>query len=120
MPPLATTQTIQNHPYNKTTSNATAKFSDDLTIDILVPTLKELLEIKTGNSSLQKYLVDGQIDESEFGLFRLAFENEVYKKRIPARLWGKFAAIGKEVWGNANRLYRDAFAKLAELNSHDE
>ncbi|CAG8559432.1 13316_t:CDS:1 [Ambispora gerdemannii] len=153
MSPLATTQTIQGH---KLTSNdersmcnnqyARVKFSDDLTIDILVPTLKELLEIKTGNSSLQKSLVNDpidesafglfreiktgnsslqeslvndQIDESAFGLFRLAFENEVYKKRIPAKLWGKFAAVGKEAWGNANGIYRDAFAKLV-LNSHDE
>ncbi|CAG8653940.1 2855_t:CDS:1 [Ambispora gerdemannii] len=141
MPPLATAQTIQDHPYHKTTSNdeqsmcnshnlnsssepktlyATVKFSDDLTIDILVPTLKELLEIKTENSSLQKSLVNDQIDESAFGLFRLAFENEVYKKRIPTKLWGKFAAVGKEAWGNANGIYRDAFVKLVELIFHDE
>ncbi|CAG8553034.1 13382_t:CDS:1 [Ambispora gerdemannii] len=101
----------------------TAKFPDDLIIDIPVPTLKKLLEIKKVNSSSpQTSFVDDQIDKSAFGLFLLVFENEVYKKtRFFAKLWGKFVAAGREAWENANEAYRDAFDKLAvELNSYYE
>ncbi|CAG8552955.1 13378_t:CDS:1, partial [Ambispora gerdemannii] len=102
---------------------ATAKFSDDLIIDILEPTLEELLEIiKRNSSSKQNSLVDNQIDESAFGLFLLVFENEVFKEtRLPAKLWVKFVAAGREAWENASETYRDAFDKLAvELNSYYE
>ncbi|CAG8552974.1 13379_t:CDS:1 [Ambispora gerdemannii] len=101
----------------------TAKFSIDLTIDIPVPTLEELLEIiKRNSSSPQNSSVNDQIDESAFGLFLLVFENEVYKEtRLSANLWGKFVAVGREAWGNASEIYRDAFDKLSvELNSHYE
>ncbi|CAG8503694.1 10158_t:CDS:1, partial [Ambispora gerdemannii] len=101
---------------------ATANVSNDLTINIPVPTLKELLEIqKVNSSSPQTSLVDNQINKSAFGLFLLAFGNEVYKKtRLSAKLWGKFAVTGREIWRNADEAYRDAFDKLVELNSHDE
>ncbi|CAG8526599.1 7516_t:CDS:1 [Ambispora gerdemannii] len=102
---------------------ATAKFSHDLTIDIPLPTLNELLEIKKmTNSSPQTSFVDNQIDKSAFGLFLLVFGNEVYKKtEFSAKLWDKFTAVGRETWSNVNEAYRDAFDKLAiELNSRDE
>ncbi|CAG8638667.1 4332_t:CDS:1 [Ambispora gerdemannii] len=101
---------------------ATAKVSNDLTIDIPLPTLKVLLEIKKNSLSLETSLVNNQINKSAFGLFLLAFENEVYKQtRLSAKLWGKFAAAGRETWINANEEYRGAFDKLViELNSHDE
>ncbi|CAG8460569.1 3166_t:CDS:1 [Ambispora gerdemannii] len=84
---------------------ATAKVSNDLAINIPVPTLKELLEIQKVNnsSSPQTFLVDNQINKSAFGLFLLAFGNEVSKKtRLSAKLWGEFAAVGRETWGNAD------------------
>ncbi|CAG8536410.1 9735_t:CDS:1 [Ambispora gerdemannii] len=101
---------------------ATAKLSNDLIIDIPVPTLKVLLEIKKAkSSSLPTSLVDNQSNKSAFGLFLLSFENEVYKKtQLSANLWGKFAVAGRETWINANEEYQDAFVVLVELNSQDE
>ncbi|CAG8575311.1 6952_t:CDS:1, partial [Ambispora gerdemannii] len=58
-------------------------------------------------------LVDNQINKIAFGLFLLAFENEIYKQtRLSAKLWGNFVATGRETWINANEAYRGAFDKL--------